>query len=197
MRKINILLRIILAGVIFLLFTAIVQTYILADELHINRAVIGLESSQHIEINNLPISYNSQELGVLQRQIMPIAEKEDTQKTYDCDLTFWSNKDGGYWETPPAGFIKGIRNYDCESQKWLSRIAHYESEYNPEAKNGYFEGLYQIGSGDTRDFCINNGRNASDEDCALYLITWLDTMPLMFESHHLNPNSFSDLSFIF
>lgn len=111
-----------------------------------------------------------------------------------CDLTFWSNKSGGYYMTPPAWYIDQLvsEGFNCNSQKWLSRLAHYESEFNPNVCNTIYCGLYQIGP-DARDMCINNGRNKSDHDCADYLKDWLDEMPLMFESHYRNENSFLDL----
>lgn len=111
-----------------------------------------------------------------------------------CDLTFWTPKDKGYMNTPPAWFVKdiAIKEYSCNDQKWLTRLAQLESEYNPNAVNGAFKGLFQIGQ-DARDMCIANGRNKNDYDCALYLKDWLPIMPLMFEVHYKYPWVFSDL----
>lgn len=111
-----------------------------------------------------------------------------------CDLKFWSNKSGGYYVTPPQHYTNQLiaEGFDCRSQKWLSRLAHYESEFNPNVCNTIYCGLYQIGP-DARDMCRNNGRNRTDHDCADYLKDWLPQMPLMFEAHYRNKNSFSDI----
>lgn len=130
-------------------------------------------------------------------QVEASAIQEDVVEN-QCDLTFWSNKElngvQGYWETPPDEFIKQIKNYNCNDQNWLVRLAHYESQYDKNAINGQYKGLFQIGDS-ARDMCINNERNKDDFDCALYLKDWLPEMPLMFESHFKNKNSFEDLAY--
>lgn len=88
-----------------------------------------------------------------------------------CDLSFTSLKDGTTVNAPDW-FIARIKGYSCREKKVLTRLAYYESNFNPEAVNGWFYGLYQIGQGDTKDTCIRNGRYDSDEDCALFLYNY-------------------------
>lgn len=125
-----------------------------------------------------------------------------------CNLSFWSNKTKnevkGFefkQEDVPLWFKGRIANYSCTARKWLTRLAHYESEFNPEAVNGNFKGLYQIGKTATNldstfGWCTENGHGASDEDCAIWLVNrWLEQSPLIFESYANNKNSFTDLTF--
>lgn len=188
-KYLNLGLKACVVGIVMMIFIGSAQTYIFGKGFKSDSSPLGgsLGDISQVEVKTTEIEPLNSEIEAI---------KIEESKSEICDLTFWSNKEGGYWEVPPQNFVDRIKDYDCNSQKWLSRLAHYESQYNPDAKNGAFEGLYQIGNGDTRDFCINNGRNSSDEDCALYLVGWLDEMPLMFESHFRNLNSFSDL-FIF
>lgn len=179
-----------IVGILILFFMGGIQEYVFGSTLTQTVSKIDFkptEIDQEISGEVMGISF---QIKPTELEIEPVKEEV---KQEVCDLKFWTNKDGGHWETPPATYTERIKGYSCIGQKWLSRLAHYESQYNPNARNGFFEGLYQIGSGDTRAFCRNNGRNASDEDCALFLVGWLDRMPLMFESHHKNKNSFSDL----
>lgn len=119
-----------------------------------------------------------------------------------CNLEFFSLKDRKYIN-PPQWFVDRIQGYNCNQKKWLTRLAHYESNYNVNAKNGAFTGLYQIGKSganltshdSTFGWCYENGHAGSDEECALWLVTWLPLMPLQFETYVVYKDSFKDLTF--
>ncbi|MGV8142958.1 MAG: hypothetical protein ACP5NS_04995 [Candidatus Pacearchaeota archaeon] len=193
-KYVNYSLKVCIVGVLLLFLTGGIQSYVFGSTLTTNDSKIDFKPTEIDQEQIGQVQGISFEIEQVELEIQPVQEVIEEPKKEECDLTFWTNKDGGHMETPPAEYVERIKNFSCIEQKWLSRLAHYESQYNPNAKNGYFEGLYQIGSGDTRNFCRNNGRNASDEDCALYLVGWLNQMPLMFESHYKNKNSFEDLN---
>lgn len=87
-----------------------------------------------------------------------------------CDLSFYSYKINSPVQTPEA-YKETIKDLPCEDQKLLTKLAHYESEWNPNSvnpSNTYARGLYHV-LPTTRDFCDVRGIN-TERDCALFVI---------------------------
>ncbi len=104
-----------------------------------------------------------------------------------CELGFYSNNSG--WVSPPEWYKEEIKDYSCRDKQVLTKVSWYESSWNPGAKNGWFEGLYQIGSGDTRDY-VNSIGLYDDHEIAIWIY---NNYPSWFESVTANSNSFYNL----
>jgi hypothetical protein len=89
-----------------------------------------------------------------------------------CDLTFYSyrhKKD----VTAPQWFRELLYKYhDCGDQLLLTKIAHYESDFNPDSVNlinSYAKGLYHV-LPTTRIECSSKYGIIEESDCALWVI---------------------------
>lgn len=89
-----------------------------------------------------------------------------------CDLSFYSVRHKKNVE-PPLRFRETLYKYrDCNDQKILSRIAHYESDFNPSSinlSNTYAQGLYHV-LPTTRNECSMKYGITEESDCALFVM---------------------------
>lgn len=89
-----------------------------------------------------------------------------------CDLSFISQKPADVGKeiiaTPNSSFKLEISKYSCSDQQLFSKLGWYESEYNPDAVNTIYTGLFQE-SDETRVTCRNNGHGQDDFECAKWV----------------------------
>jgi len=89
-----------------------------------------------------------------------------------CNLTFHSYKDGKMVDTP-QWFRESLYKYhDCNDQLLLTKLAHYESTWNPNSvnpMNTYARGTYHV-LPTTRAECSNKYGLVEESDCALWVI---------------------------
>lgn len=87
----------------------------------------------------------------------------------ECDLSF---KQGKKIINAPEWFKNETwgGEFSCKERQILSRLAYLESTYRKDVCNArltQYCGLFQIGNA-ARKECINNKKNGSDYQCALY-----------------------------
>lgn len=89
-----------------------------------------------------------------------------------CNLSFYSQRQRKE-VTPPQWFRETLYKYrDCNDQLLLTKIAHYESDFNPNSvnlSNTYARGLYHV-LPSTRGECAGKYGIIEENDCALWVI---------------------------
>lgn len=157
---------------------------------------IVLFAPERIKASNVPPELKQSNLGLLQLEIEANRSGYETDK---CQLSFYSER---YEKevVAPSWFMDRIAKYDsCKDKQWLIRLAHYESDFNENAVNGNFSGLWQVGKvypnltsqDSTLGWCTENGHGGSDEECVLWLVDW--NPHTQFEVVDRYINSFKDL----
>lgn len=90
-----------------------------------------------------------------------------------CDLSFYSYRHKRI-VNPPNLFIDGLYKFnDCNDKKILTRIAHYESDWNPNSvnpRNKYAKGLYHILPSTRNKECAAKYKITDEAECALFIM---------------------------
>lgn len=116
--------------------------------------------------------------------VVGYGEIHPTVRVDDCDLSF---KQGKKIIQAPRWFKDETwgGEFTCKERQVLSRLAYLESTFRKDVCNSKYKqycGLFQIGHS-ARKECVNNNRNNSDYQCALY---HFNVNPNRFEAYSRN-----------